>query len=273
MTGSELIRQLIFNFWSHKLRTALALVGIIWGTIAVILLLSISSAFTKASKKNLAFLNNGTILGFAASTTKSYRGMPQGTQLHIRQHDYDAAIPHLDHLLASTPVYADSKAVQFGNVSGQSQVQGVSADYMLLQNVEVQSTGRFFDQVDLDNHHLVAFINNDLEKSLSPKKSLVGMKILISGIPFTVIGVQKKKDNGMMVMGGSVYIPYTTFLAIWGQKDIDMLMLLPTEVGYSALLKSELKSALAFHFHYDPTDTNAIDIPDFAEAQVFFKWF
>ena len=54
-----LIQQILYDMWTQKFRSLLALFGVIWGTLTVILLLALGHGFQQASRKNIMNLADG----------------------------------------------------------------------------------------------------------------------------------------------------------------------------------------------------------------------
>ena len=70
------LRQLARDLRSQKLRTFLTTFGIIWGTVAVSLLLAFGQAFHVQLKKNSAGLGDGIIIAWPSFKST---GIPPGT--------------------------------------------------------------------------------------------------------------------------------------------------------------------------------------------------
>ncbi len=49
----QLLTQFFHDMWARKLRTLLAVFGIAWGTVAVVLLLALGGGFHAASRKSM----------------------------------------------------------------------------------------------------------------------------------------------------------------------------------------------------------------------------
>jgi putative ABC transport system permease protein len=271
---TDLVRQIIFSLWTHKVRTCLALFGIIWGTIAVILLLAIGNGFYAANIKNLAFLNNGTIFVWPGTTSKSYAGLPQGQKIHMQIKDLNDMMQHVPGIKTFSPVYFTERVLSYQDKDVQGSLSGVGASYGEIQQVAPLPGGRFINILDIKQKNRVAFLDDKLKTTLFGQQEALGKTLLIAGIPFTVIGVANSKHKGSIIwMSNSIYIPYTTFLALFGQQDINLVFLQPQSAQDAAHIKNNFKTILAMRYRFDPNDKQALMIPNTEEAQVFFKWF
>lgn len=270
----DILRQTIFSLWTHKLRTCLALFGIVWGTIAIIMLQAFNNGFYSANMKNLAFLNNGTILAWSGSTSKPFAGLPQGQKIHIRIRDLENIIEHIPDVEIFSPALFTSKDFVYQNKNTRGGIEGVSADYLEIQQLRPFPGGRFINPLDIKNKNRVVFIDNEIKKALFGEKEAVGKLLNIQGIPFTVVGVSDPKHkNIVMWMTNVAYIPYTTFLSLWGDQDVDNFFIQPHHANQTLSVKNSLKNMLGMKYKFDPNDKQAVMIPDTQDAQTFFKWF
>lgn len=93
---------------------------------------------------------------------------------------------------------------------------GVSATMAELRDVAI-TEGRFFTAQEERTRQAVAVIGDEVQTRLFPGVSAVGRTVKISGIDFTVVGVQEKLGY---VMGASrdnsIFIPATVFRRLYG---------------------------------------------------------
>src|SRR3990167_6981046 len=186
MAIEDLLKQILLNFWRHKIRTCFALFGIIWGTIAVILLLSLGHGFYQASIKNLAFINNGTIFIWPGTTSKPYAGLAPGQNIHVRMNDMIEVMNHIPNVQRYSPNYFSAKEISYQNKHLQAAVQGVSSDFKEIQQISVESNGRFINQLDMIEKRRVVFLDEQVKLTLFGKQEAIGKFIFIQGVPFVV---------------------------------------------------------------------------------------
>lgn len=85
------------------------------------------------------------------------------------------------------PVMEGSRKVQLGRVATSSAVRGVTAEFLRLQKFAI-ADGRNFQDEDSTGLRRVALVGPVLARKLNGGLSMVGEELLISGIPFEVIG-------------------------------------------------------------------------------------
>ena len=84
----ENIGIILEDMWSCKLRTFLSLFGIMWGTISVVLLLSLGQSFYQTSQVRLSPLVDGAIAGmpgFTGKKSKKLFGKTPATEQYYHQ--------------------------------------------------------------------------------------------------------------------------------------------------------------------------------------------
>ena len=83
--------MLIFNylkqFWrdmtSQKLRTAMTIFGIVWGTVAVTLLLAFGEGMHHQLRVSQLGLGENIVICWPAQTSKPWQGLPKGRRIRV----------------------------------------------------------------------------------------------------------------------------------------------------------------------------------------------
>jgi putative ABC transport system permease protein len=109
----------------------------------------------------------------------------------------------------------------------------------------------------------------------------VGSRVFIEGVPFTVVGVMKHKIQDGNYSGmwdeHSVFIPWTTFQALFGWKYVGNLLWQPYSVNESAEVIGRVRAYLGERAGFSPQDQDALFIFDYTEFEqslgVFFLAF
>ena len=85
----------------QKLRSILTMSGITWGTMAVILLLSLGESFRLQSLKNMTGLGNNIVIVGGGQTTLPFNGIPPGRPIRLRREYVDLvrkSIPEIEYI-------------------------------------------------------------------------------------------------------------------------------------------------------------------------------
>ncbi|PTC05023.1 ABC transporter substrate-binding protein [Vibrio mediterranei] len=266
---TNLMQQTWQTLLAHRMKSALAIIAIAWGVISVVVLIALGEGFYRHQTQQLSFLMNNVQVAFPSSTSKAWQGLPSRRQITISQEQVER-IQNTGFVDTVSSVYAKWDA-SVTNEKGQnlsSSVNGIDSSYFSLMQSKFEPTSRHISPSDIANHTRVAVLGDQIAKmgGLS-----IGHTVKLNGIPFLVIGVLKDEDSASFFSDSrTVYIPQTTYRDLWNVKPW-MLLMKPIE-GMD--VHSFRKSVADFYsklLHFDPTDRDAIDMPDFSEGASMIK--
>ncbi len=269
-------RQLFRDLRSQKLRTFLTVFGIVWGTVAVSLLLAFGQGLHKQLIKSVAGLGDRIVIAFPARTSLPYEGLGKGRPITVHEEDIQAVAQEASGLDAISSEYTGSFKVHQGDKTMAVDVSGVFPIFGFMRNLIPQEGGRFIDDVDIESRRRVAFLGDQFAKDLFGKEDPVGKVFIAQGSPFLVVGVLKEKDQDSSYSGrdkDKMFIPATTFKAVTGQKYLDLFIYKATTPEGNKALTKDVNRILGRRLHYDPNDTEALKIWDTTEMFSFMDAF
>ena len=206
---------------ANLLRTILSLLGVTVGIFAIIAVFTVVDSLQSNIKDSLNFLGDRVL--YVQKWPFEFGGEYQWWKYFQRPEptykDFKALQARLENAKAvSAASGRGSVTIKRGNNSMKSRVSGVTMDYNQISEVPV-SEGRYFAVQEQDAARNVVILGSEVAETLFPIQYPVGQKIQISGINFTVIGVQAKKGTGILEIGGNpdrrVLIPYNTFAKLF----------------------------------------------------------
>lgn len=222
----SIINLAIRSVLHNRLRTLLTILGIFIGTFAVVLSISIAQSAREAIKNTAGTLATSALrisrgTDWADSHANSITSMRTVDLIAIRAESYvKNVVPILEQETKLRYKHRDFSARLIGIDPSEEQ----TGNFKLLAGREI--TRRNVEQADN-----VVVINDHVRNKLFEKYNAVGSTILISDIPFLVIGVVKNKDGSD---AGAVWVSISSALQrIQGKKYFD---------GYSVYL-NDLVSA------------------------------
>ncbi len=269
-------RQLFRDLRSQKLRTFLTVFGIVWGTVAVCLLLAFGQGLHKQLVKSIAGLGDRIVIAFPARTALPFEGIGRGRRIVVYEEDIQALAQQADGLEAISSEYTDSFKVHQGDKTMMVDVSGVSPVFGKMRNLIPQPGGRFINDVDIEQRRRVAFLGDQFAKDLFGKEDPIGKVFIAKDSPFLVVGVLEKKEQDSSYSGrdkDKMFIPATTLKAITGQKYVDLFIYKATKPENNKAVTAEVNRILGRRLHYDPTDTEAVKIWDTTEMFTFMDAF
>ena len=205
--------------WARKLRSFLALFGIVWGASTVILLLALGVGFKNAGQNEMMQLVDGTLFVMPGITSLSYHGFPKGKKINIKSNSIIdlAKVPGVKSV---SPILIQQSSLVFKNKYIDKDIYGVSANFNNLQKLRL-GEGNFFNKLDVKKKLQLVILGRKVKNELFGNKNAVGEKILINNVNFTVIGVtQSAKKNPNNWYRNKVIIPYTTYIKLFGNQTV-----------------------------------------------------
>ncbi len=229
------------NIRNNKMRTFLTTLGITIGVMAVIALITIVNGVIDSVMGEFSGLGAGTL-----SVTASGTPLKQG----LTENDI-ANIAALDNVSGLTPqISISTSAAGNNNFAKKVSLTGISADYYSY-NSDLVTLGRALSKTDVDNETYVCVINEELADNIFPGQNPLGKQIVLSGITFTVIGMEGETDSLMSAMSnmgstndGEAKIPYTVAKKITGVNKITSLEIYIKDTDYTDELTDEVENVL-----------------------------
>jgi putative ABC transport system permease protein len=199
---------------AHKLRAALATLGIVVGVAAVIVMLAVGEGAERDVLGKIQGLG-ANILIVSAGQLKSVAGRPQlvGNVTTLDLRDAKAITEECPAVLRVAPIQSRKLAVKYGTGATNTSVVGTSADFPTVREFRT-IVGRFFDADEVQGSQRVAVVGQTVLTNLGMGRSLVGEAIRIGNVPFEVIGTLEPK--GVNYAGidedDQIFIPIHTAL-------------------------------------------------------------
>jgi len=203
----KLLPQVISSLSANKLRTGLTMLGIIIGVASVIAMLAIGNG-ARASIVN-SIESAGTNLLFITSYSAGEARNP--TPLTLADAEAIAAPGAAPSVAAVAPSVSASYTVTYLDESTTATIYGVTSDYATVRKTSV-TQGSFITQEQVDNRSTVVVIGVGIADDLfNTRENLLGNKIRIDDMIYTVIGVLKEAGGSSFGSeDNQIFIPLTT---------------------------------------------------------------
>lgn len=268
--------QLFRDLRSQKLRTFLTTFGIVWGTVAVSLLLAFGQGLHKQLIKSAAGLGDRIVIAWPSRTSQPFEGLGKGRRILVTEEDLTAVSNEARGLAAISSEYTDSFKVHRGDKDLRVDVSGVGPVFGEMRNLIPQTGGRFLNAIDVAERRRVAFLGDEFAKDFFGEENPVGKTFEAQGSPFLVVGVLKAKEQDSSYSGrdkDKMFIPSTTFRAITGQKYVDLFIFKAETPAMNAAVTKEVTGVLSRRVRFDPSDEEALKIWDTTDMFKFMDAF
>lgn len=207
----ELLHETWSNLSANKLRSFLTMFGIIWGVISIVLLSAVGEGFQRGNQHVLEELGKNIIIIRNGRTSMQAGGARAGRLVLLDIQDV-----HL--LKEKSKLLGDvSPELIRGGVRTKSpfnssslQLSGVWPSYQQMRTIEVDR-GRLMTDADCREARRVVVIGTEASRQLFAERDPVGTTIGLNGIPYTVVGRVRKKDQDSNYTGADnerLFIPY-----------------------------------------------------------------
>jgi len=229
MDYKELITLALSNLKGNVLRTLLTMLGIIIGIASVIIIMSMGQGATASIVDRISTLGANTVNVFPGARRRG-PGSISETVTSLVPKDVEA-IADLENVAAVSGVVSARTAVSYQGNNMSASINGVEADYQLIQSLEVD-LGSFFDKSQVKGMAKVAVIGVDVVSELFEEgEESLGKAIRLDGKSFRVIGVLEQNDaSGMSNPNQAIYIPLDTMMkTVIGQDYLGSIAVLATD--------------------------------------------
>jgi putative ABC transport system permease protein len=261
--------QLLRDVRSQKLRTFLTLFGIVWGTVAVTLLMAFGEGLHQQLIKTMKGLGENIIIAWPSRTSKPWQGLPRGRKVNVTEEE-------LEHVRSDVPLLTRVSG-EFSSWNQRFKVgrhvllpgfSGTNVEFADMRSIIASEGGRFVDEPDVEHRRRVVFLGDKLAKDLFGVDPAIGHDVAIDGVPFTVIGVMQAKEQDSSYNNRDndrAVIPVSTFKALYNRKYVDNFVI---QVGRREDAKAARKgviASLARLHNFDPDDSEAVGMWDTTE--------
>ena len=276
VTFKDVFKQLIRDVRSEKLRTFLTVFGIVWGTVAISLMLAFGTGLHRQLIKATAGLGDRIVIAWPGLTSIPFEGLGKGRRIRITEDEIAAVRGDVEGLKAISSEYSTNMKLDYGTKTMSVEVSGVSPEFGSMRNLIPQMGGRFINPIDMDKQRRVAFVGDKLATDIFGTSPAVGKTIRINQSPFIIIGVLLKKDQDSSYSGpdaGKMWMPSTTFRALTGEKYVNNFVFQSETATSTKQIIDRLRASFGKRMRFASKDKEALSMWDTTEQFVFFDLF
>jgi putative ABC transport system permease protein len=241
---------------AHKTRTVLALVGIIIGVSAVIVMVAVGNGAQKEVLDKIeAMGTNLVVVSAGQARPTAGRQSMRGTVTTLRPEDADAIARECRSVVAVVPVQSQKLPVKFGLASVSTTIVGTTAEYPEVRDIRVER-GAFFTSEENAAALRVAVVGRTVVANVFGGDDPIGERIRIGTIPFEVIGVLEPKgvDFNGVDQDDQIVIPLRTALRrVFNQEHLGAIQLRSRSEEAMAVTAAEVREVLRERHRLDRT--------------------
>ena len=227
MNPGDFFRLAIQALLQNRRRSALSLLGVVIGVVAVVLLTAVGEGAVRYVTDQFASLGS-QIVFVVPGRNETTGGMPHsvgGIPNDLTLQDAMALDRHVQSVRTAVPISISTATVSHAERTRQVSIVGATEEFQRLQRLELAS-GRFLPTSDLDRGSSVAVLGHTVARELFAEKNPLGETVRIGGWRMRVIGTlaPRGKQLGMQV-DETVFIPAPTGLRMANRSSLNQIML------------------------------------------------
>ncbi len=265
------IGEFVKDLRTQKLRTFLTIFGIVWGTVAIIVLLAFGNGFQKQTMETMNGIGENIILLFPGRTAKTFEGYGPNRRIRFRAEDTELLRREISQIQHISPEYSNWDApLRVGKQVRNPNVTGIIPEFSILRNIVPRSGSRFINDLDIRLRRRVVFLGDELAEYLFGDVDPVGRYVQVGETPFLVVGVMVHKEQDSSYNSRDkdrAFIPASTFAALFGYRYINNMVIKPEHALLSPAVQNRIYEVLGKRYKFDPTDKEALSIWDTTEFQ------
>ena len=264
-------QELRESLTKNKLRTVITMIGVWWGILLLIGLLGSAKGIENKFSVQFGDYATNSVFIWGQSTSRAFKGYQEGRRPRLKFSHLEKIKNQVNGIKFLLPRNARDvqvvRGVQYDNF-------GLSGDFPLLDQIQKKNliSGRFINQLDIDDNKKVAVISDDVYKQLFEiDEKAIGEFIKINEINYKVIGVFEQGDFDF---GGELHIPFTTFQNVYNQGDNIGWITVTGEDGYNIRqIENDVKLVLKNLNYVHPDDNRAFGSFNLGELFERFEGF
>ncbi|HET8668272.1 MAG TPA: ABC transporter permease [Terriglobales bacterium] len=245
-----------------RTRSLLTMAGIVWGIVAVTLLIAYGSGFRTVLMSAFEAFGRDAVVAWPQQTSEQPGGQRAGKKVVLEEADLDRVKTEAPLVRVACLETVKNLSISYADRLANTAIRGVCPEYGEMRN-EVPSEGRWINSQDILERRRVAFIGGRIREQLFSGRPAVGQDVEIGGMRFTVIGIMDRKlqmSNYFTSDDRSVFIPYTTAGDLWNTRYASVMVFAPIAPQFEAKAEAQVLAAIAARQGFSPTDKKAFQM-------------
>jgi putative ABC transport system permease protein len=275
MNFLEIVRQSIDSLLRNRLRSGLTMLGIIWGLVTVVLLLSYGKSLGEGVLNGFMGLGDNIIMIWGGQTSMQAGGERSGKKIKFLDGDTEAVRAAVPFLKAVSSETDDGFSFKYGPKVVNIQSKAIDFPYGGMRRLNIDQ-GRYFEAADFTDHRQVVIFGPHAAQKLFNGYPPVGESVEIEGHVFQVIGVLKNKIQDSSNNGPdneNAFVPFDMMRVLRNERDPGSIVFQPSAPELHLKALQAVRAVLAQRHHFDPKDDKAVPtwdtVADSAEIMQF----
>lgn len=242
--GTRIALKALF---SHKLRTALAMTGIVVGVCSVIVMVAIGDGAQKQVLSKIRAMGTDLVM-VTAGQVKIIAGRQRqtGNVTTLTLRDIKSITDEAQNIKAAVPAQGKKMLVKYEAFNTTTSIIGTTEAIITVRDLSIVR-GRFFTEDEDKTSQRVAVIGETVAGNLFENRNPVGETVRIGKVSFEVIGVLDKKGTDLVGADQDdvIYVPINTALRrLFNLTYINNIYVQAKSSGHIEKAASEIRDIL-----------------------------
>ncbi len=290
----DTIAQSLDNLRANRLRSVLTMFGILWGIVSIVVLSAVGEGFRRGNDHVLREFGRNMAVVFPGRTSLQAGGERAGRLVLLTADDARLIERESTLVRVVSPELERNLNLKSRYNAAASNVAGIEPQYQEIRTIEL-SRGRQFNWEDERQARRVVILGHDVAEQLFGLRDPLNETITINGLPYTVVGRIRKKEQDSNYSGPDnrkAFVPFSAMirdfpraidpLAIsrlivaphdWVVADLPRVLAARTSRVSDVIwpLEREVRGMLAKRHGFHPDDTSAIAVWDTSLSTLMFS--
>ncbi len=237
----------------HKLRTALAMSGLVIGVAVVLVMVAVGEGAKHEVLVQIERFGTDTLVVMPAPAIAAPgRDLQSSKATSLRLGDAEAMVAECASVVRTAPARSGTKRVKHGPNSAMVTILGTTPVYQSIRSAPVAS-GRYFTAEEAAAASRVAVIGTTVVEKLFPDTNPLGAQFRVGHVPFRVIGVLESKGTSVDGNGdedNQIIVPVKTAMRrVFNLQHLDQVFVQVS--GSDKLARAETEIAELLRARHD----------------------
>jgi putative ABC transport system permease protein len=260
------LRDLVAQSWSNlarnRTRSLLTMLGIVWGIVAVTVLIAYGSGFRQILTRAFYAFGKSAVVVWPGSTSEQAGGERAGRRVRLEKVDRQNILTDASLVKSVSMETVKWLNISYGERMANTAIRGVYPEYGTIRN-EVPVEGRWISPEDFLERRRVAFLGSQLRKKLFAGRPAVGETVRIDGVRFTVIGSMERKlqmSNYFTSDDECAFIPYSAAGDLWDTRYASVFVFSAVSPAFEAKAMQQVREVIGKRLRFPATDKRALQM-------------
>lgn len=248
---------------ANKVRTALTMLGIVFGVAAVVSMLSLGEGARESIESRVSAMGANNL---SVRPGQRRHGPVREGSVETLQPDDAQALARIQGVRRVAPMATSAAQAKYLASNVNAMVIGTTPEFLAINNLELVR-GQWFSNLHDRGRSRVAVIGSVVAANLFGNLDPVGQRIQLKGLGFTVIGVLAAVGSSFISPDDQVLIPLSTHQStLFGQDYLSGITVEVVDESWIGPVQAEIERLLRHRHKLQPGDQSDFNVLSTKEA-------